>query len=344
MYEVQRLGWFCIIAFLTAASQARAADQSLIDAAKAEGSVTWYTTGIVDPLVRPVAQAFEKTYGIHVDYIRNESSQIEMRIFNEAKAGHVQGDVFDGTTTAAVIKRAGLAMQWLPENAARLPKQDVDAEGYWVATNLYVLAPSFNTDLIPKGTEPRTYEDLLSPKLKDKIIWPYSPGATSGALGFIGLVLADIGDARGLTYLTKLATQGIVSAGVGARQVLDQVISGEYAMALQSYNDQVASSAAKGAPIAWHPIDPAMSVPSVVGLTKDSPHPNAAKLLVDFLVSDEGQMIFRNANYITVAPNVPPLDPSLRPDGIKWRAINFTPEQAVAAMPHWTEIYNQLFR
>ena len=92
------------------------------------------------------------------------------------------------------------------------------------------------------------------------------------------------------------------------------------------------------------PMSPAMAVLCVAGVTKDAPHPSAAKLLVDFFVSDEGQKLFRDVDYIPAAPDVPPREPALRPDGKSFRGIFFSPEQADAAMPHWMDVYNEIFR
>ena len=330
----------CILSFNSAAF---AADQSLIDAAKKEGRVTWYTTEIVDQLVRPVAVAFERKYGIHVDYVRADSSELVLRVFKEDQAKNPQADVFDGSTTVVGLRKADLVLKWRPSDAAKLPKQYLDAEGYWVATNLYVLTPVFNTNLVAKGSEPHTYEDLLDPKWKNKMVWAFSL-SPSGAPGFIGLILAHMGREKGLAYLTRLAQQNITSVSASARQVLNQVVSGEYAIGLQLFNDQASVSASQGAPVVWIPISPAMTQLSVAGLNKAAPHPNAGKLLIDFLISDEGQKLFRNAKYLTVNPDVPPLDPSQRPDERTFQDIPFTPEQIQAAMPDWVAIYDRLFR
>ena len=163
--------WFAAALLLGLSSRLIAADEALIAAAKKEGQLTWYTTQIVNQFARPAASAFEKKYGIRVNFIRADSNEVTLRILNEGKAGRVQADVFDGTGAAASLKKDGLVAKFVPENASRLPAQFIDAEGYWVATNLYVLTPGFNTDLIKKGTEPRTLQDLLDPKLRGKIAW-----------------------------------------------------------------------------------------------------------------------------------------------------------------------------
>ncbi len=322
---------------------AHAADAAMIEAAKKEGRVVWYTTQILNQFARPAAEAFERKYGVKVDVIRADSNEVALRILNESRAGHVLADVFDGTAAVASLKKANLVMQWTPDSAKRLPAGSVDADNYWVGTNLYVLTPGFNTDLVPRGTEPKTYADLLSPKWKGKIVWNTAP-SPSAAGGFVGVVLTDMGPEKGMAYLRDLARQNIAGLQVAARQVLDQVIAGEYAIALNIFNNHAVISAAKGAPSAWIPMNPSMAVLSVISVTKDPPHPSAGKLLVDFLVSEEGQKIYRDADYMPMDPAVAAKDPSLRPDGEKFRAITFTPEQIEANMPAWAGVYQQLFR
>ena len=256
-----------IAAFLALAQRAPAADQALIDAAKKEGHVTWYTTQIIDQFVRPAAEAFEKKYGIKVDFLRTDSSELALRIVNEAHAGKVQADIFDGTSPTPALKREGLVQQWIPPSAELLPAQYYDRDHYWAATNLYVLTPGFNTELVPKGTEPKTYQDLLDPKWQGKMAWNSSPQTSAGP-GFIGTVLAAMGDEKGMAYLRDLSKQNIASLKVAARQVLDQVIAGEYAIALQIFNNHAVISAAQGAPSAWIAMNPALVVVSAVSLTE----------------------------------------------------------------------------
>ncbi|HWG04320.1 MAG TPA: extracellular solute-binding protein [Beijerinckiaceae bacterium] len=321
---------------------ASAADQALIDAAKKEGHVTWYTSLIIDQFARPAAAAFEKKYGIKVDYVRAEPTEIAIRIVNEAKAGHVQADAFDGFTIGSLAKDNYIE-SWLPDEAKRMPKDYYDPAGHWIATNVFVLTPGFNTELVPRGTEPKTYEDLLDPKWKGKMIWSSNISASS-APGFIGSVLTEMGEEKGMAYLQKLAKQDIASTGGSARQVLDQVISGDYALSPRIFNHHTVISAAKGAPAGWIPMEPVMIVFNIVSLLAHSPHPNAGKLLIDFLESEDGQKLFRDADYLPANPAVPPKDPSLTPQSGHFRATIFSPETLDAQMPHWGDVFHRLFR
>ncbi|MDO9442223.1 MAG: extracellular solute-binding protein [Beijerinckiaceae bacterium] len=337
------LASLCLLAVAALSHPARAADAALIAAAKKEGQLTWYTTQIINQFARPAAEAFEKKYGIKVNYVRANSNEVALRVLNEGRARNMQADVFDGTTATASLKKEGLVAKWLPDNVSRLPKEYVDQEGYWVATNLYVLTPGYNTELVKKGSEPRTFQDLLDPKYKGKLVWN-STSSSSAAPGFVAVVLASMGEEKGTAYLRELAKQNVAGLAVAARQVLDQVIAGEYAIALNIFNNHAVISAAKGAPVDWMPMQPALGVLSVISVTKDAPHPNAGRLFLEFLISEEGQKIYRAADYLPVDPNVPPKDLSLRPDGEKFKVVFKTPEEIDREMPRWTQLYQSIFR
>ena len=334
--------WLAIASLVAAAVSARAADEALIAAAKREGRVVWYSTLIINQFVRPAAEAFEKKYDIPVDYVRSDGSGLVVRLLTEKRAGKLQADVFDNTEVSAELMKENVILGWLPEPGATLPKQFYDPSGYWVATNIYVLTPGMNTDLVKDGG-PKTLNDLLDPKWKNRMAWS-SASRSSGAPGFIKLVFAEMGREAGIDYLRRLAGQNITGVAVSARQLLDQVIAGEYAIGLQTYNNHSVISAAEGAPVKWVPLEPAMALYNVVFATNGGPHPNAAKLLVSFLVSTEGQRLFRDANYLPVAPDVPPLDPALRPDTGGFRARFFTPEELDSDLPERQKLVRDIFR
>ena len=321
----------------------QAAEPALIDAAKKEGEVIWYTTQIIAQLVRPVSVAFEKKYGIKVRSTRANSTELSVKIINESRAGRPQSDVFDGTSTVVPLKKEGFVLQWLPDPAKAYPAPYKDPEGYWVANNLFFLTPGFNTALVPKGTEPRSYQALLDPKWRGKIAWSTSP-TSSGGPGFIGTVLTEMGTESGMLYLRELSKQRIANIGSAAREVLDQVIAGEYLLALQIFNHHTVISAKKGAPVDWIKMEPVTGTLSVISVHKNAPHPNAAKLLVDFITSSEGQNIFRDAEYLPADPAVPALTPSLKPDEGRFRTHFFTPEQTEDNIVAWKKVYDDLFR
>ena len=257
--------------------------------------------------------AFEKKYGVKVNWIRNDSVDIIQRVQAEFRAGAIQADVYDGISGASLFKRDGMVQKFQPDIAKIMPKDYVDKDGFWIATSPYIHSFAYNTENVKKGEEPKSLEDLLDPKWKGQLALSGSP-STPGVGGFVGHVVTKMGVDKGTEYLKKLRAQnpGIIQGS--ARIVMDQVIAGEYKVGVQMLTHHAAFSSERGAPIEWTPTDDAMGALLVLGLFK-GPKPNAGKLLIDFLLSDEGQKIFRDADYIPASPNVDARQQRLKPDG-----------------------------
>jgi iron(III) transport system substrate-binding protein len=328
---------------VVATDAVEAADPALVEAAKKEGKVVWYTTLIVNQAIRPLKAAFEKKYpGIELQYSRADETPTAAKILEEGVAGRVQADVFDGITNMIPLKRARLLAAYAPAAASQYPPELKDAEGYWNALLLYVFTPGINTTLVPKDRAPRTYQDLLDPQWKGKMAW--NPSSIAGALGFVGNILISKGDERGMDYLRALAGQKIVNVEASARAILDQVIAGEYAIGLMSFNHHTVISAQKGAPTDWLKLEPVPVAFDAAGILKDAPHPNAARLLIEFLTSDEGQVALQKADYLPAMPSVPAMKPGLRPEDGGFTATFFRPEETYDRTPQWIKVVSDLFK
>ncbi|HLH99087.1 MAG TPA: extracellular solute-binding protein [Xanthobacteraceae bacterium] len=330
--------------FALATVQATAAEVSpdLIAKAKQEGEVVYYTDLIVDQIVRPLASAFEAKYGIKVSYARADSQVNILKMLNEQKAGQVKSDIFGLNTGLEVLIAAGAAKQFTTANGEELPQRYRDPNHYWVSSHLFVITPAINTALVPAAQRPHSYEDLLAPFWKDKMVW--KPNDLTGAPGFIGNILTSMGEARGMDYLRKLSRQNIKSVSASARAVLDQVIAREYAMSLQILNHHAAISADKGAPVDWVKLDPVTVAPGLVGMTKGAPHPSAGLLFIEFMTSPEGQKIFQAADYLPARPDVPPRFPDLIPETGGFTGNVITPAITAKGYEHWNQVYRELFQ
>ncbi|HMI15281.1 MAG TPA: hypothetical protein VK526_02835, partial [Bradyrhizobium sp.] len=132
---------FALLLIVTAAlasAAARAADPALIEAAKKERQVVWYTTLIVNQAIRPLKAAFERKYpGIELQFARADESPTAAKLMAEAAAGRVQADVFDGISNMVPLKRAGIAAAFSPAAAGQYPPDMKDKDGYWHAILLY---------------------------------------------------------------------------------------------------------------------------------------------------------------------------------------------------------------
>ncbi len=331
----------CVLA-TSRASPAAEIDPKLIAAAQKEGRLVYYTDLIIEQVVRPLVGAFEKKYGIKVTFTRGDSQVNTVKVLNEFKAGRVQSDIFGLTSGFHVLREAGAVRPFTTANGDELPAHYRDPDRYWIATHVYVMTPGINTSLVPAAQRPKTYDDLLLPYWRDKMVW--KPNDMSGAPGFVGNVLTFMGEERGMEYLRKLAGQKIRMVNASARAILDQVIGGEYAMSLQIFNHHAAISAKKGAPVDWVRLDPSTVNPSLVALTRNSPNPNAGLLFLEFMTSPEGQAIFQKADYLPARPTVPPTIPELIPEKGGFKGNVITPEIQAKQLDHWDKVVATLFK
>jgi iron(III) transport system substrate-binding protein len=321
-----------------------AADDALVKAAQKEGSVTWYSGMIVNQAVRPMVDAFQKKYpGVTVNAARHTSSEVVLKVQSEARAGKPQADVFDGSAAVFPLMTAGLVEPYKAPSAADYDPRNKQKDGYWTAENLYFLVPAVNTTIVSKDEYPDTFEKLLNPKWKGRIAWTSDP-TMLGPPGFIYNVLQTMGQDKGMAYLEKLAEQKVVNVPASQRVVLDKVISGEYAIGLMTFNNHSVISAEKGAPVAWVKLDPVIQAVNPLAIVKNAPHPNAAKLLVDFILSKEGQTVLKKALYIPANPEVDSADPELKPKGGGFEVRVVSPEETADKLKSMVSLYDKMFK
>ncbi len=337
-----RLALFLAAMALAVPAPVRAADPALYEAAKKEGQLLWYTSLIVDQAARPLISAFGKKYpGIEVKFSRADSGPTAIKIIQEARAGRVQGDVFDGIDTTPPLLAAGLAAPFRPSEAGKYPAGRRDPQDRWNGLLNYYLTPAINTALIPREQWPKSAQDLLDPRWKGKMAW--SNVAAAGAPTFVGSTLMTMGEDKGMAFLRALAKQNMINLDITNRAIVDQVIFGEYPMALGIFNHHALLSAKKGAPVQWLKVEPISAPTHSIGVVKDAPHPNAARLFVDFLTSEDGQKEIANAEYFPAMPSVPAKSPELTPQGGGFKANYLSPDTVTKNLDRWVAIKKELF-
>jgi ABC-type Fe3+ transport system substrate-binding protein len=315
----------------------------LVDGAKKEGKLTFYTTLIVEQVVRPLKDAFEKEYPfVQVEYFRGNSDRIAQKLFAEYQAKRYAVDVIDGSSTTTMVRRAGLLQRFFSPYFAEYPAELKDAEGYWGVSNLYFHTIGYNTRMVKPGDVPKSFEDLLNPRWKGQMIW--STGRGGGGPLFVGNVLQTMGEGAGKAYLQKLRLQNVAKTTVSARQVLDLVIAGEYPIVLVIFNHHAYISKSAGAPSEWQALEPVAATISTIGLPKYAPHPHAAMLFLDFVLSKRGQKVMQLSNYLPAHPEIPALQTDLKPGGGRFKRVNYmNPEQQFDKGNDWVDIFQKLF-
>jgi ABC-type Fe3+ transport system substrate-binding protein len=328
---------------LLAGRPALAIDAGLIEKAKAEGEVTWYTGLIVRQVVTPLKKAFEAKYGITVNFVTVAAQESSLRIVNEGRAGAIQADVFDGSAPYLAAKQAGLLLPYHPEEAASYPNNLKDPAGNWTAQLIQVTSPAINTTMVDPADAPQTFADLLNPKWKGQMAWSNSE-EVAGPPGFIGNVLMTMGDDAGMAYLKQLAQQKIANVPSNMRVVLDQNIAGEYPLVLSILNYHADISKKVGAPVEWLKLEKSMLTFGTIQLLKNSPHPNAGKLFLEFTLSEEGQRVIQEAGYIPAHPKIAAPSPTLKPEDGGFAVNVISPDLFQENKAKWLGIYKDLFQ
>src|SRR6266540_4359226 len=158
---------------VSAAPPASSVTPALVDAARKEVKVVWYTS--VDlPLAEKVAKAFEAKYsGIAVRVERSGAERVFQRIGQEYGSGIRAVDVVNSSDAAHLVvwKRNGLLAPYVPEDVAKYyPAEHKDADGYWASWRVYFSIIAYNTNLVKPEEAPKSFADLLDPKWAGKII------------------------------------------------------------------------------------------------------------------------------------------------------------------------------
>ena len=315
----------------------------LEEGAKKEGKVLWYTTLIVNQALKPLKEAFEKKYPfVQVEFHRADSEALAQRMLSEYQAKKFDVDILDGTSTIVTLKKAGYIQRFASPLLSDYPAKLKDAQGYWAVPNVYFMTLGYNTKLVKPNEVPKTPTDLLNPKWKGKMVWSTNGG--SGAPIFIGNTLMTMGQETGTNFLKKLAGQNVAKSTASNRAVLDMVIAEEYAIAINIFNYHAVISRNAGAPVDWQALEPVPGQVKTLGLAKNAPHPHAAMLMIDFLLSKDGQKIFQAADYLPAHPDVPAKTADLKAGGGKFSNVNYMgPELLFEKEEEWVETFQKLF-
>ena len=321
-------------------------EEKLIQGARREGQVVVYSAMIVNQAMRPIAERFQKKYPfVKLTYWRADSEDIAQKLSAEVRANNVVGDVFEGTGVGEQAAEARLSEPYYTPATQSYPAEYRDPNGLWSPTRLSYYSIAYNTRQVPAAKVPKSYTDLLDPQWKGKMAWRI--GSASGTPLFLTNLRLAWGEDKALAYFEKLKEQRIVNFGAGsARTLVDRVVAGEYAIALNVFAHHPLISKGKGAPVNAQFMDPVAVTASTMGLVKGLKHPHAALLLIDFILSKEGQEILVGADYFPADPAVPPspMLAALVPKRTGY-AENFVgPDKLMKYTERSEDIFRQLFR
>jgi iron(III) transport system substrate-binding protein len=308
-------------------------EQRLIEGAKAEGKVVWYTS-LAGSSYKEITKGFETKYpGIKVETYRGTSTDIMTRISAEAQAKQILADVLETTVPPLTYLRENkLLAPYTSPHLGKYPAVTKETAGrgliYWAVDRETYSGVGYNTTLIAPSAVPKNYGDLLKPELKGKI------GFVSNETGVraIGAMVK----VKGEDFVRKLKAQEIVLQSVSGRAMADLVVSGEVPLAPTIFRDHAIEVKAKGAPVEWLPMDVVPTNTGGVAIMNRSAHPHAAVLMADFLLSPEGAKILSDLEYGS----------PLKPTGYKlwYPEGGMTMTQYEKAMERWEKLLREIGR
>jgi iron(III) transport system substrate-binding protein len=281
---------FATVPLAVAGLPAPAWAQDAVDVAKAkaEGRVVWYTSTPVEE-AQKIADLFRAQTGITVELFRSGGSQILSRFQQEINAGRVAVDVLTHSDPAAAraMAKKGLFVPFRPRNFENIPDAAKAADGSFIGQRLNMMTHYLRTDKVAPADEPKTWDDLTAPRYKGKLAMA-DPSFTSLQVSVVGMMSKQ----RGWGFYEKLR-QNDVMIVPGNQQVSDLIKRGERLIAVGALDSYAADLKAAGHPIkTLYPSDGVFVIPSPTSVVKGSPAPAAAKLLAQFMISDEVQSIF----------------------------------------------------
>ncbi len=274
---------------MSAAPAASAITPQLVEAAKKEGKVVWYTS--VDlPLAEKIAKSFEAKFpGVAVRVERTGAERVFQRIGQEYGSNIHAVDVANSSDAAHFIvwKNKGLLEAYVPEDVAKFyPAEHKDADGTYASFRVWVCIIAYNTNLVKKEEAPKSFADLLDPKWKGKIVKAH-PGYSGTIMTATYQMQRDLG----WSFFEKLAAQNIMQVQSSADPP-KRLALGERAVMADGNEYNIFQISEKGGPVA--PVYATEGSPLIVGPTgmfKAAPNPNAARLFCNYSFTPECQQL-----------------------------------------------------
>jgi iron(III) transport system substrate-binding protein len=271
---------------LCASIASTATSDILIDAARREAEVVYYASMNLSE-ANAVIGEFEKRYPfMKVKLNRTGSEKLLTRVLTEARAKKTFADVIQTVEFSMhIFNRSGILARYTPQDNVFFPT-DFKEEGFWTTVYYNPYVTGYNTKLAAARTLPKTYDDLLDPKWKGKLMMEGTK-----ADWFAGM-LQILGQERGLKYMRALAKQQ-PSAREGHELLAQLVVAGEGVFDINIPAASVERMKERGAPIDWIALGPVPAIMVGAGVAAQAPHPNAAKLFLAFVLSREGQKLMQ---------------------------------------------------
>jgi len=296
-----------LVAFimLFAAACAHAQDKALLDKARSEGRAAFYANITA---VEPIIKAFTADTGVKAEYTRISTTKFVATAITEFEAGKFMADVVQGPLPILeLLKAKGMLAPYRSPAAAGYP-QWTKKDGHIQLFGIEYVALIYNKELVKKADVPKRYEDLTHPKWKDKIVMP-NPANHATTIGWLIGLKEHVfkSEAEWMKFVKGLAAnKPMFVASLGPTPA--PIESGEKWIGISMPKYIITKAPA---PLDWARVtQPLLGTPRAIAVTSKAPHPNAAKVFIDYWLSKKAMgMLAKDVGEYVLAPGVfPPID------------------------------------
>ena len=285
---------------------AAAERDKIVDGAKREGRLVLYT-GMDTEEANLYTNEFSKKYPfIKSDVFRSNGEKVQARFLVEHRANVHNADIFQTSIIQVYqLKNSGLLAKYVSEEAAAYADGFKDPQGHWTAFYQIPYVIGYNTRLVAPKDAPASYEDLLQTRWKGLV------GLETEEYQWFYHLVQIMGRDKGIAFMKKFAGQDL-QMRKGHTLLAQLVAAGEMALATVVYSNRIERMKASGAPVDWVRFKgPTITAINAIAIPAKAPHPNAARLFVDFVLSKEGQNLLRGLRRIPARADVLPDPPAL---------------------------------
>ncbi len=307
----------------------------LVPLARAEGSLTVYSATNEQEAL-PLWKMFQDVTGVKINYIRGAEGALLSRITTETRAGQPSWDILQSSAVGHLPLH--LLRTYDIPLASTLYPEARDPQKRWYGVYAAYNAPQYNTKLVAKSDLPTSYDDFLT-----KPQWAGRVVIDGGDREWLMGLLAFYGDERGRKLVQDLIRTLNPVVLDGHLAIARAVSAGEYPIALSNYTMLTSNMQVSGAPTDFVPLEPVSMFVSQVGISAQAPHPNAALLAANFLVSREAQQFTASTGRLPTRDDVEPAprDALTRLRSRKIIPIQMTGETARAAQKLFDEFFKK---
>ncbi len=313
-----------------------ASGQADVDAAKAEGKVTFYANITA---IESVLAAFASTYGFNAEYVRVATDKFVPTVLTEFQAGKLLADVVQGPLPILqILKEQGVLGSYVSPNASLYPEWALDEDGVIQLFGIEYVCILYNTELLAADQVPTSYLELADPRWRDKLLMP-DPTVHATTISWLVALKEEVFESEEawVEWLRGIAAnRPLYVASFGPTP--DPIARGERVLGISMPKYIITKAPA---PLGWANVTEGLfGSPRAIAIVKNPRHPEAAKLFIDFWLSDVSMQLLADkvGEYVLYQGIYPPIP------GIDQTTVRPIRDLSDEEIQYWSEFFSRIFR